>query len=92
MFAYLKRYGRSSMVFNDSEPTFDTSKFMECDWSQHYPDAEEALPPDAPEPWGNTVTMTYYVDADHAGCHVMRRSHTGVIVFLNRAPILWYLK
>ena len=32
------------------------------------------------------------VDADHAGCRVTRRSHTGIIIFVNRAPILWYSK
>jgi len=32
------------------------------------------------------------VDADHAGCKVTRRSHTGVLIFVNRAPILWYSK
>ena len=38
------------------------------------------------------VVMSCYVDADHAGCRVTRRSHTGVIIFVNRAPILWFSK
>ena len=32
------------------------------------------------------------MDADHAGCQVTRRLHTGVHIFVNRAPILWYSK
>ena len=80
------------MVFNDSESMFDTPKFMECDWSQHYLDAEEALPLDVPKPQGKPVTMTCYVNANHAGCHAMQRSQTGVIIFLNRAPVPWYSK
>jgi hypothetical protein len=36
--------------------------------------------------------MTCFVDADHAGCQVTRRSHTGVLIYVNRAPILWYSK
>jgi hypothetical protein len=32
------------------------------------------------------------VDADHAGNHITRWSHTGIILFGNRAPILWYSK
>ena len=36
--------------------------------------------------------MSCFVNADHAGCRVTRRSHTGVIIFVNRAPILWFLK
>ena len=33
-----------------------------------------------------------FVDADHAGCKATRRSHTGVFIFANKAPILWYSK
>ena len=85
IFAYLKRYNRSSM--------FDESCFQKCDWSEYYPGAcEAAVPPDAPEVRGQPVSMSCFVDADHAGCRVTRRSHTGVLIFINRAPILWYSK
>jgi hypothetical protein len=36
--------------------------------------------------------MSCFVDADHAGCRVTRRSHSGVLIYINRAPILWYSK
>ena len=36
--------------------------------------------------------MSCFVDADHAGNKITRRSHTGVIIFCNRAPILWFSK
>ena len=92
IFAYLKRYNRSSMVFDDTEPMFEESRFQKCDWSEYYPGACEAVPPDAPEVRGESVSMSCFVDADHAGCRVTRRSHTGVLIFVNRAPILWYSK
>ena len=92
IFAYLKRYNRSSMVFDETEPVFDESRFQKCDWSEYYPGACEAVPPDAPEVRGQSVSMSCFVDADHAGCRVTRRSHTGVLIFVNRAPILWYSK
>ena len=57
-----------------------------------YPDAKEAVPPNMPEPRGKPVIMSTFVDADHAGCNATRRSHTGVIIFINRAPISWYSK
>ena len=38
------------------------------------------------------MTMTCFVDADHAGCLETRRSHTGVMIFLQKAPIIWYSK
>ena len=31
-------------------------------------------------------------EADHAGCRVTRRSTSGILIFVNRAPILWYSK
>jgi hypothetical protein len=36
--------------------------------------------------------MTAFVDADHAGCRLTHHSHSGVLVFVNHAPILWFSK
>ena len=55
-------------------------------------DAKELIPPDAPEPRGKSVQTTAFVDSDHAGDLVNRRSRTGVIVFLGMAPIAWHSK
>lgn len=92
VFAYLKRYNRSCIVFDDTAPTYDESRFTTSDWTQYYPDAAEPLPINMPEPRGHAVDMSCFVDADHAGCRVTRRSQTGVIIFLQSAPILWYSK
>jgi hypothetical protein len=92
VFAYLKHHKRSRMVFDDSEPVFDESSFKVCDWSEFYPEAAEAIPHNAPVERGNVVITSCFVDADHAGCKVTRRSHTGVILFVNKAPVLWYSK
>ena len=91
-FAYLKRYETSTMVFDDTEPDFDERRFKTCDWSEYYPDAKEMLPPNMPKPRGTAVIMSCCVDADHAGGRSRRRAHTGIIIFLNRAPILWFSK
>jgi hypothetical protein len=81
------------MVFDDSEPVFDESAFKVCHWSEFYPDAAEVIPHDAMMEQGNIVVTSCFVDSDHASCKVMRRSHTGVILFfVNKAPIMWYLK
>lgn len=92
VFAYLKNYNRSSMVFDWTYPEIDESVFSECDWSEFYPGASEAIPSNMPEPRGKPVVMTAFVDADHAGCKLTRRSHSGVLIFVNRAPILWFSK
>jgi len=92
VFSYLKRYNRSNMVFDDTVPVYDESRFLDCDWSEAYPGAKEVVLPNAPEVRGRTVSTTCFVDADHAGCKVTRRSHTGIIIFVNKAPVLWYSK
>jgi hypothetical protein len=72
------------MGFDDTEPSFDESCFRACDWTEYYADAKEILPANMPHARGKTVTMSCFVDADHAaGCRVTRRSHIGVIIFLN---------
>jgi len=92
VFAYLKSHDRSAMVFDDTVPTVDEEAFQKCDWEEYYPGAREVTPPNAPEQRGKMVSMSCFVDADHAGCRVTRRSHTGIVIFVNRAPILWYSK
>jgi hypothetical protein len=92
IFAYLKQFSSSKLVFDDGLPDVDESRFPECDWTEFYPDAKEVTPTDAPVTRGRPVSMYCFVDADHAGCKQTRRSHTGVILFLNRAPIMWFSK
>jgi hypothetical protein len=36
--------------------------------------------------------MSCFVDVDHAGCRETRRSHSGIIIFVNGVPILWFSK
>ena len=38
------------------------------------------------------MIITVFIDADHAGDTVSRRSRTGFVVFLNGAPIYWMSK
>jgi len=45
-----------------------------------------------PAPRGHVVQMNAFVDANHAGNKVTRRSHTGIIIYLNCSPIVWYSK
>ncbi len=80
------------MVFDDTIPSYRGERFVKCDWSEFYPDAMEAIPDNMPEARGKEVTMSCFVDADHAGCRETRRSHSGILLFVNRAPIMWYSK
>ncbi len=92
VFAYLKSHQRSTMVFDDTRVTLSDSRFHHCKWDDFYPGAVEAIAPNALPPRGNAVQMNAFVDTDHAGDRITRRSHTGIIIFLNKAPIVWFSK
>ena len=92
VFAYLKKYNHSTLVFDWTEPELSEEGFVEVDWQDYYPGAVEAIPSNMPEPRGKEVLTTCFVDADHAGCRLTRRSHSGVLIFVNRAPIIWFSK
>ena len=56
-------------------------------WTDFYPDAEEDILPDIPQPLGKSIKLTCYTDADHAHDELSRRSVTGVLLFANNMPI-----
>jgi Reverse transcriptase (RNA-dependent DNA polymerase) len=92
IFGYLKQHPKRTLAFDPSYPDIDESRFKEVDWRDFYRDAKEKIPADAPTPLGNYVTTHCFVDADHATDRATRRSHTGFLIFVNRAPIIWYSK
>ena len=57
-----------------------------------YVASEEQIPHDSPQSLGRGVDINVFVDADHSGNKVTRRSHTGIIIYCNCSPILWCLK
>ena len=83
------------MYFDPSPPRIDPTMFIgntAKQFKEHYRDAEEEMPARMPKPRGRPVNITAFVDASHAANKVNRRSHTGFIIFINRAPIMWYSK
>ena len=53
---------------------------------------KEALPPNMPEARGFGFVTSIYVDADHAGDTITRRSRTGFLVYCNSALVHWMYK
>jgi hypothetical protein len=92
IFSYLKNHLNSSLVFDPNIVAWDESMFKKYDWTDFYKDACEAIPSNAPPPRGNEVQTNAFVDASHASNKVTGRSHTGILIFLNMAPIIWYSK
>ncbi len=92
VFAYLKKHTEVKLVFDPSYPGVDESRFQQVDWTEMYGELEEELPPRMPEARGNGVVMSCFVDSDHAGNKVTRRSHSGTLIWVNNAPIVFYSK
>ena len=62
------------------------------EWKYFYPDAQEMMPRHMPEALGKYVVIKAYVDANHAVNMADRRSHYGIIIYINNVPIIWYIK
>ena len=94
IFSYLKANPKLTIHMDPQLPSIDYSVFRtnRHTFEEQYRDAEEQIPGDMPKPRGNPVTITAYVDASHASNKKTRRSHTGFLIFINRAPIHWYSK
>ena len=98
---YLKHNNRSYVVLDPTRFDVEWKPRIEGEPSPSqralamkdlYPDAMEPLPHNMPEPRGEEVDINVFVDADHAGNRVMRRSHSGIILMINMAPVMWYSK
>ena len=63
---------------------------MVVGWTDFYGDVVEELPPKMPAPLGKSVCFSCFVDANHAGNVITRRSHTSVIIYVQNAPIIWF--
>jgi hypothetical protein len=73
-------------------PIIQEDCFTQYDWTDFYKYAIDPIPPKMPAPRGRAMTVHCFVDSDHAGDKVTRRSQTGILIFCNRAPIIAYSK
>ena len=92
IFGYLKNSPRRRLFFDPDHPKISESRFQKFDWEDFYKDAEEEIPLNAPEPRGREVGIHCFVDASHASDKSTRRSQTGILIFVNRAPIIFFSK
>ena len=89
---YLKAHPKFRILFDDSKPRVNERWFQSYDWFDFYRDAKEPIPPNMPEPRGLDALISCFVDDNHAGNVKNRRSQTGILIFVNKAPIHWYSK
>ena len=92
IFAFLKGKHNSRLALDPTYAEIDPGDFKKCDWKEFYGNVREAIPLDAPEPRGKEVDLRLYLDSDHAGDKLTRRSRTGFFIFMNTALIGWLSK
>ncbi len=90
---YLKKNPFRRIIFDPQTVTVDENVFYDgTTWVEFHGNVVEEDPPGMPEPFGKPVTITCFVDANHATNQVTRQSHTGIIIFLNKAPTIAFSK
>jgi hypothetical protein len=94
VFAYMKSLlDIGHVAFDPKTPVVDKSAFSNgADWKEFYGEVQEEVPPKMPKPWGQRVTISAFVDANHAGNKVTRCLHIQIIIYVQNSPILWYSK
>jgi len=93
IFGYLKNHAKASLRVDVSYPEeIANDGIFKCNWKRLYPNAEEKIPHNAPEPKGKAVRLWGECDADHAHDLETRRSVTGVLIWVNKTLVKWYTK
>ena len=94
IFRFLENKKKLTLHMDPDLPNIDYSLFTTNveDFHPMYRDAKDKLPHGMPKARGRGLSLTAWVDASHGANKVTRRSHTGFVIFLNRAPVMWYSK
>jgi hypothetical protein len=94
IYAFLRNRHNGCLIFDPTVPEIDRSSFNDgAEWKDFYGNVEEPIPGNAPPPRGkDVILLRLFVDSDHAGEQMTRRSRTGYLIFLNLAPIQWFSK
>ena len=79
------------LLINFVKSLFDPQNLI-CEMKGIYADAQEDIPTNALISRGKSVQLNCFVDVDHGGDRITRRSQTRIILFGNLAPLLWYSK
>lgn len=72
--------------------TVENSFNRDAKWEDFYGEVIEEDPAGMPTPLGQSVRIRTFLDADHAGNVVTRRSHTGILIFVNNSLIVQHSK
>ncbi|KAL7526240.1 hypothetical protein ACHAWF_001690, partial [Thalassiosira exigua] len=93
IFHYLKRNQVKRLVMDPETPANDRNGFNgTADWAESYGDVVDEDPPSMSKPPRKLVEIFPFCDSDHASNVVMRRSHSGILLFEPNALICSFSK
>ena len=100
MFQYLHCNQGLDLVYDSTKINLRESTILPQQRADHkakelralYPDAVDYIPPNMLEALGTSVQINAFVDADLAGETTTRCSQTGILIYMNMAPIIWISK
>ena len=87
IFGYLKLSPRRRLFFDLDYPKILEGRFQRFDWIDFYKGVKEDISIDMPESRGNPVEVHCFVDASHVSDKITRRSHTRILIFINKSTI-----
>jgi hypothetical protein len=93
IYGYLAKFDSAALRIRINEPDYSQLQDNIYDWAYSvYGDGEELLPHNMPEPLGNYVTLTHYVDANLYHDLLSGKAVTGILHFVNQTPMDWFSK
>jgi hypothetical protein len=93
IYSYLKKHINLTLMLNPSDFCHHKNiSYDRAEWQDFYHGAKENIPSNAPAPRGIPVSTTVFVDADHGGDTSTRRSHSGILIYIQDSPVIWYSK
>ena len=88
----MKEKPKQKIAFGPDHPFIDDQRLNNHDWYDFYRNAKNAILGDTPPPRRNCVSTHCFEDVDLSGNTFTRRSQIGILIFVNRTPIIWHSK
>ena len=95
IFAYLKKYHNTKLVYDPNDPRIKYAVFERRDCTSlefRHLDGNKELPLKMSKPCGMGFTIHAKVNADHASDTVTRHLRTSFLVYINSALVYWWSK
>ena len=90
VFSYLSKKHNAELVFDPTVPSFDDAAFQRNNWDNTpFAGSIELILPNHPEERGIGFYLSAFVDSDHAGDAITRRSRTDFLAYINNALVQW---